>query len=72
MRVHPIISTSLIPNVREVTSVRVAVVLKTSEARSLLAARTPEGAGAAMLLWPEPTTKSTPRSFPSTGITPTV
>ena len=48
------------------------VVRKTRAAYSSVVASTPEGAGAAMDLCPEPTTKSAPSAFPSTGITPTV
>ncbi len=72
IRVQPSISTSLTPKVRPVRSPSISVVLKTRSAYSSVVASTPEGAGEAMDLCPEPTTKSAPSPLPSTGITPTV
>lgn len=45
-----------------------AVVRKSLSAHSAVVASIPDGAGAAMLLCPDPTRKSTPSAAPSTGI----
>ncbi len=68
MRVQPMFSTSFMPNFFWSGLPPSAVVRKTFAAHSSVVARTPDGATAAMLLWPEPTMKSAPIFLPSTGI----